>query len=148
MATEAFEDFLKKKKEEDKKVDWEGRRNKWIKTVNDFYNNIHKWLYPFVSQSLLQIKIKEILVSEEYIGSYKLNRLDISIGNDVISLIPRGTLILGSYGRIDMKGPKGDKIIVEQKWNEWRFVTKTAKRELWDVNEESFKAAIQDLANG
>jgi hypothetical protein len=148
MAAEAFEEFLKKKKEQDRTVDWEDRKNKWTKSVTDFYNNVHKWLYPFTEKALLKIKVKEIMVSEEYIGTYKLNQLDIFLGNDIISLIPRGTLILGSYGRIDMKGPKGDRLIIEQKWGEWKFVTKVNRRELWDVNNESFESAIQDLVNG
>ena len=147
MTTEAFEDFLKKKKEEDPKIDWGNRKSQWIKSVNDLYNNIRKWLYPFEIQSLLKINIREIVVSEEHIGTYKLNQLDIFLGNDVVSLVPRGTLILGSYGRIDMKGPKGDRLIIEPKWDEWKFVAKVNRRELWDVNDESFKSAIQDLVN-
>ena len=148
MTTEAFSDFLKKKNEEDKKVDWEDRKTKWIKSVNDFYNNVHKWLNPFTIQSLLKTKMKEIIVSEEYIGTYNLNQLDIVIGNDIISLIPRGTLVAGGYGRIDMRGPMGEISIFQKKWGEWKFIQKLTRSELWDANEESFKSAIQDLVNG
>jgi hypothetical protein len=148
MTTDTFEDFLKKKNGEDKKIDWEARKMMWIKSVDDFYDEVYNWLYPFKQQSLLQIHKRGMIISEEYLGTYTVNQMDILLGNDIVSLIPRGTLILGSYGRIDMRGPKGDRLLVEQKWNEWRFSGQTSRRDFWDVNEESFKSAIQEVVNG
>lgn len=139
---------MKKKKDEEPKIDWDDRKNKWINSVNDFYNNVNKWLYPFTVQSLLQIKMKEVLVSEEYLGTYKMNQLDILIGNDIISLIPRGALVVGGNGRIDMRGPKGEVSLFQKDWGSWKFINVFTKNDLWDANEDSFKSAIQDLVNG
>jgi hypothetical protein len=146
---DSFESFLEKKKQAEKPVDWTNRKDAWLKSVGDFYNDINLWLKPFINRSLISIRSKEISVYEQYIGTYNLNQLDIIIGEDIVSLIPRGTLILGSCGRIDMKGPKGDVLIVEPKWDDWKFVKKFQnKRELMDINAESFQLAIQDIVNG
>ena len=146
----SFQEFLKKKKQDNKKdqVDWDKRKSAWLKSIEKFYSNIKVWLTPFQTDGLIDIKEKEIDINEEYIGYYKTKRLDIYLGNDIISLTPRGTLILGSYGRIDMRGPKGEKMIIEPEWEKWEFAIRTPKLKMWKITEESFKSAIQDIVNG
>ncbi|MFD1256157.1 hypothetical protein ACFQ3S_05070 [Mucilaginibacter terrae] len=146
--TNSFEDFLKAKNQNEKPVDWIARKSQWINSVNNLYRNIGIWFLPFISQSLLRTSYREISIYEEYIGRYSINQFDIVIGNDIVSLVPVGTLLLGSYGRIDIRGPKGSLMIVEQQWNEWKFVNSHDKMKRWTVNEESFKAVIEELING
>ena len=144
---DSFEQFLKTKKQEKKiNIDWDKRRLIWLESIYKLYANIKEWLAPFEQQDFLYIKDeKEIDIIEEYIGHYKVKRLDIYLGNDIISLIPKGTLIIGSYGRIDMRGPKGEILIIQPKWDDWKFAKRTPKLETWDINAESFKKIIQDL---
>ncbi|OGU38957.1 MAG: hypothetical protein A2X61_09495 [Ignavibacteria bacterium GWB2_35_12] len=146
---DSFEVFLKKKKQqENNKVDWDERKSTWLKSIEDLYSKINNWLSPFIKESLLDIKEKDIELNEEYIGNYKAKRLDIYLSNDIISLTPRGTLIIGSYGRIDMRGPKGEYLLIEPDWNIWKFAKRTPKLVTWEISEESFKTAIQDVING
>ena len=46
---DSFEGFLKKKKEEEQenKINWEERKNKWLISINQLYDNIKTWLKPF-----------------------------------------------------------------------------------------------------
>jgi hypothetical protein len=145
---DSFQEMLidKQGEQEQKKVDWEARKSTWLKSIDNLYSNIKKWLAPFEKEGLLHIKDgKEVNLNEEYIGHYQAKRLDIYLGNDIISLTPRGTLIIGSYGRIDMRGPKGEIMIIEPEWDDWKFAKRTPKLETWDINEESFKAITQEL---
>jgi hypothetical protein len=145
---DSFEDFLKKKSAENEKskINWDERKANWLNSIDELYKNINNWLTPFKNQKLITIKDeKEIELTEEYIGRYPVKRLDIYIGNDIISLTPKGSLIIGSYGRIDMRGPKGEIMIIEPKWNEWKFAKRSLKLETWDINEDSFKAMLQNL---
>jgi hypothetical protein len=141
--------LVKKKSEEEKdKVDWEKRKTTWLNSVDDLYKIINTWLSPFQKEGLLNIKEKQIDLSEEYIGSYKAKRLEILLGNDIVTITPRGTLVIGSFGRLDMRGPKGEALLVETDWNDWKFAKRTPKMQYWNLTEQSFKEAIQEIING
>lgn len=147
---DSFEEFLRKKNEEQptKKIDWEKRKSDWLNSVTLLYKEIRSWLDPFINNALLKIAEKEISISEDYIGHYKIKQLDIYLGNDIVSLIPKGTLIIGSLGRIDLRGPKGEIIIVQQKWNDWKIVKRFPKIQTWNLTDSSFQKALQEAING
>ena len=145
---DTFEEFLRKKKNDSdvNKVDWDTRKSTWLNSVNKLYDEINKWLAPFEKQGLLSIKSdKKIERYEENIGQYFTQQLDIYLGNDIVSLTPKGTLIIGSMGRIDMISRKGEIMLIEPNWNEWKFAKRTPKLETWDVSESSFKNILQEL---
>jgi hypothetical protein len=103
-------------------------------------------LKPFEIKGLVKISNeKSINITEEYIGHYNTNRLDIYLGNDIVTLTPKGTLIMGSVGRIDMSGSKGEVMLIEPNWNEWNFAKRIPKLETWNVTEDSFKDILQEL---
>ena len=145
---DTFEEFLKRKatEKEQKKVDWKERKQKWLNSVTKLYSDINEWLEPFKAQKLINVeKSKVIKITEEYIGTYEIPRLDIYVGNEIVSLTPKGTLILGANGRIDMIGPKAEIMLIEPEWGEWQFAKRTPKLETWEINEKSFKSFIQKL---
>lgn len=148
MAIDSFEEFLKRKNKDEKPIDWGSRKTSWLNSVNEFYLHINSWLAPFMNSSLLKIDKKDIQVYEQYIGHYYAPQLDIRIGNDIVSLTPKGTIIIGAYGRIDLRGPKNEIIILEEKWNNWKFVSKYDTSNSWNVTSTSFQKAIQDVING
>ncbi len=142
-----FEEFLiNKQKSQKKKINWKKRKKNWLNSIDSLYSDIEEWLKPFIEKELMEIKRKKLNLDEEYIGQYEVPLLDVYIGKDIISLKPKGTLILGSYGRIDMRGPKGEVMMIEQEWNNWIFAERTPKLETFGINEETFKSFIQKLA--
>ena len=147
---DTFENFLFLKKQSQNKhpIDWEKRKGNWLQSLDILYSSIKNWMSPFLKKSLLDIKEKEIELFEDYLGNYKVKQLDIYLGDDIISLTPRGTLIIGSYGRIDMRGTKGEIMIIEPEWNNWKFAKRTPRLETWDANEDSFKSAIKEVIDG
>lgn len=145
---DSFEEFLNRKKEQSKEqnINWEERKSIWIKSVDSLFSKIKGWLEPFEKQGLVVFKEREIKCYEDYLGEYIIKKLDIFLGSDIISLVPKGTIILGSFGRIDMMGNDGDIMIIEPEWNEWKFARRTPMLKVWDLSEESFKAELQKLA--
>jgi hypothetical protein len=133
---------------EEKKVDWDARKETWLKSTESLFKKIKLWLSDFQKSGLIDIQEKEIDLNEEYIGSYKSKRLEIHLGHDIITFTPKGTLIIGSYGRVDMKGPKGEALIVEPNWDDWKFAIRTPRIKYLDLNEQSLKNAIQEIING
>lgn len=141
---DSFKEFLQKKKLEEKP--WVERKEKWLESVSNLYNNIANWFSPFIQEGLMVLKTDfSVTIIEEHIGQYSLKRLDIYIGSDIISLKPKGTLVSGYLGRIDMTGPKGVLMLVETEWNKWKFAKRTPKFEEWEVSEDSFVEAIKDI---
>jgi|GEM_PF-1528744 hypothetical protein len=146
---DSFEQFLKGKHNSSslKKIDYEKRGETWIKSVNELYKHIDAWLAPFESKNLLKMQKRPINISEDYIGDYKIDRLDIYLDDDLISLIPRGTLVHGGVGVVDMRGPGNQVRLVEEKWGEWIFYIKTPFLETREVNKPNFQEIIQTLVN-
>lgn len=145
---DSFISFLERKKNEgeENKVDWNQRKIKWLDSINQLYDDIKNWLKPFEEKSLVAIRTdKELVLTEEYIGNYTTNRLDVYLGNDIVSLIPKGSLVIGSLGRIDMIGSKGEVMLIQPEWGKWVFARRSQKIETWDVTAESFKEMLQQL---
>ncbi|MFI5139340.1 MAG: hypothetical protein ACHQIM_16075 [Sphingobacteriales bacterium] len=153
MKADTFEEFLKKRKgeeEEELEIDWEQKEKQWISSVTEFYRNIKKWLEPFTKEGLLVIREDSWTnIDEDSFGNYDLKKLTIIIGKkDVVTLTPRGKLVVGGYGRIDMRGPQGAISIIHKNGNNWKFKNMVTLIEFEDANEKSFENVIQDLVNG
>jgi hypothetical protein len=149
-------------------IDWDTKRMIWIEQVELLYNQITDWLKDVPS---IKTEKQQIWITEEYIGRYQTDRLLIYLGNAIISLAPRGTLIIGARGRIDINSSNNKQamIILENKGErpatiftmdseppppkpepetneyEWLIVGKT-KKDLQILNEDTFANLIADLA--
>lgn len=112
-----LEELLRKKQETERtspknEIDWEGRRDAWLERINELFGDIEQWLKSLIDNRLLEISRTQFNLHEQYIGSYSVPKLEILASTDRISLSPVATLIVGSYGRIDMNGPKGRKLML------------------------------------
>ncbi|HZY81739.1 MAG TPA: hypothetical protein VFE50_19585 [Cyclobacteriaceae bacterium] len=147
---EPFEEFLRRKAEKDgERFDWDSRRSKWLESVDNLYQRIGKWLKPFEDKGLLAIDFTEIELYEGRLGHYKIRQLDIFMGKTEISLIPKGTLVLGGLGRIDMRGPAGELMFVLfDNWGEWQLARRSPGFESWHLSKRSFQDALKIVIDG
>lgn len=111
MSSRNLEDYLnenpKIKLKEEVIINWEDEKNKWLKAIDDFYQNVQEWLKPFIDRKQVEIEYKEIFLQEENIGKYMTKAMYILISNEKVLLEPIGTLLIGAHGKIDMKGKNG-----------------------------------------
>ena len=109
----SFDNFVERKTEETKLVNWEAKKRLWLTKVNELYSQIEVWLSDWTRDKKITISTNEtISIVEEYIGQYQTPVMKISIGDEKIELIPIGTLIIGSRGRIDVKGKAGSIMLI------------------------------------
>lgn len=103
MGKAELKSVIEKKIKDAPKIDYIKRKNDWIAAVDDFYKKVRKWLDG------IDIKYKDIPIEiiEEGLGSYNINKLILSIANEIVTLEPVGAVLIGSIGRIDMKGKNG-----------------------------------------
>ena len=136
----------------------EGRRTWWIEEVDKLFNDIRTWLDPLIQDGTIKFETTDIGITEEMLGSYTIREAVIRLANKELRLRPIGSMIFGSYGRVDLIGPTGQAMIVleadkaqaESSYRpitlKWHIVKKEGlQRSTLDFNEASFKALFSDL---
>lgn len=104
-----FENFLKSSaaaKKEEAPVDWNKQKQDWLNFIDDFYSKITDWLEDYKKQDLVEFSYTDKSITEEYIGSYSVKKMDLKLVGNILTFEPIGTLLIGAKGRIDLIGPK------------------------------------------
>lgn len=105
-----FEQFLRNSavaKKEELLIDWDGQRQQWISFIDAFYSEIESWIEDYRKEGLIECFYTEKNITEDYIGSYYVRKMDLTLAGTRLTFEPIGTLLIGSKGRIDLIGPKG-----------------------------------------
>jgi len=107
MSKTSFKKFVEQEKAVDSKqrnIDWEGKKRTYLQRVGALFDEIRAYLQEFVESEDLQIKESTETIDEEYIGEYEVPVLRIQLFDKHADLVPAGTRIIGSPGRVDLVG--------------------------------------------
>lgn len=108
MSKKDFDEFLlleeKKKKPT---VDWDMKKEKWIKYIELLYMHIEEWLDEYIVAKKVSIEFDNINIYEEALGTYTVKELIINIGKKIAKITPVGTILIGTPGRADLSGIAG-----------------------------------------
>lgn len=115
MANTEFAAFLRQKKVREvpqEQVNWERRKTIWLKKIDAIFQDVETWLAPYKnpedgSEPLLDYVIDTQEIYEERLGCYSVCTMKIHIGSEEVILAPKGLVIIGGLGRVDMSGPLG-----------------------------------------
>lgn len=109
--TKALDDFVdreaRKHAARREEVDWDLRRERWLEKLGEFYDFVDSSLKKYVDRDKVRIIRGTKSLNEQYIGSYEAPTRLVEIGDNRISLDPVGAMLIGAYGRVDMRGPYG-----------------------------------------
>ena len=109
MSKKKFDDFLKSEEQKKKPaVDWEGEKRKWFEHLDKLYGDIQEWLKEYIISHKLKLEFNDIEIYEEALGTYSVKELKIFIGDKIATLTPKGTILIGTKGRVDLKGKAGN----------------------------------------
>lgn len=148
----SLKDKLKKLRDssDDSKIDWEQTKNKWIDSVNHLFKIIQDdWFSELENEGLLTIQIFPISITEEHIGPYSINKMEITFARDSIVLEPVGRNIIGGEGRIDfyLKGEFGKGVMLilfrEKEKDNWFLVYKQNRRQRELFSRKSLEKVIE-----
>ncbi len=135
---------------EDSKIDWEKNKNEWIDSVIRLYKKIQDdWFAELEDEELIKIQLLPISVFEEHIGTYSIDKMEISYATGNIVLEPVGRNIIGGEGRIDFyfKGEfsKGIMLILFRDNGEdnWFLVSKQNSRDRELLTKTTLEKAIE-----
>ena len=144
-----LDQFLRDKKEkieeESPPVDWDARRIQWLDSLNHLYGVIDDWLSELKEDGTVTVSTEPKTLEEEDLGCYEANSLVIKVGPAKVTLEPLGTVILGAYGRIDIKGSKGSVMLVEPEWNDWQIAIRTPRLKTVPLTEDSFTDVLKEI---
>lgn len=136
--------------DDEKKIDWENSKKRWIDSVNLLYETIQNdWFAELASEGLLKFETHPISITEEHIGTYSLNKMEIIFPSDNIVLEPIGGDIIGGDGRIDfyLKGEFGKGLMLilfcEQEVDKWFLVSKKNRKDRELLSKNSLENIIE-----
>ena len=144
-----LEEFFRQKKsrydDQARKVDWEGRKDNWIIALDQLYKMISRWVQASIQNDLIKIVYEDKIIIEENIGTYTIRRMKLCVGTEQVVFDPKGTILVGSYGRVDMSGDEATIMIVLLEWNQWELAVRTPKIHHWPLTEDSFADALKQV---
>ena len=107
MSKTSFKKFVEQEKAVDSKqksIDWEGKKRTYLKRLDKLFNDVEDYLREFTESGAIRIEKRGITIDEEYIGEYDVPVLRIHLCGKRADLVPIGTNVVGTPGRIDLKG--------------------------------------------
>jgi len=110
MNNKTFDEFVKGQQENEAEaasVDWDKQRDEWLAHLDHLYSKIESFLSKYVSSGQIRYEYRPVELNEENIGSYSARQMVLRIGRQEVDLVPIGTLLVGSKGRVDVRGPAG-----------------------------------------
>lgn len=94
------------RQQEEQKALWEKDRPKliqdWRESVANLLKEIQGYLAEYQADGSISFLRREIELSEEQLGSYRIKALSIVAGPATVVVAPVGRMIIGAFGRVDM----------------------------------------------
>lgn len=124
--------------------------DEWRSAVSDLYDRITDWLTPFLDDKAIALERRPKSAYEEQIGDYDIDMLDIDVGPETVRLDPRGAVVIGARGRIDMtllgRGEPLMLILSEGDGEPGWFVVERQRRTtLTPLTKDVFEASLEKL---
>jgi len=130
--------------EPEEDIDWQARKEKWLTSLCDLYDLIKSWLRPLEKDGTLRYSSTQVTLQEDYLGSYHVDVLSLHIGKLKVDFYPKGTLIVGAEGRVDVRGPKAVRTLVLSN-GQWSVVERSPRLKMLPFNEDSFQDMLQEV---
>jgi hypothetical protein len=145
MGKSSFKSFIEQKKAPgslNRSVDWEGRKNFYLIQLEALFKTIGNYLRDFIESKdvILETTFEEI--EEENVGKYEIPVLHIRLCGMHAALVPAGTNMIGTPGRVDLVGNLESKRIILADKDESHPQATTAFSFSW-LNEDNKKEELR-----
>ena len=118
-------DLLQKKQKQsapENEIDWDERKKKFLSAVEQLYGQLETMLAEPIGHKKVQLHRRPKVLTENFIGTYAVNDLILVVGDEQVRFSPRGRNIVGSAGRIDVVGEKGEAMLILKAESKWEIV--------------------------
>jgi hypothetical protein len=120
-------------------IDWDGRREEYLRAVDDLYRQIETYLAePIATRQVVAFRRKKEL-TETYLGTYAVDDLVLTVGSEQVRFSPRGRNIVGAGGRVDVIGERSSTFVIyNPAGRTWAVVKSRSPLEVTPFDENTF----------
>jgi len=148
MAKNQLNEFFREKKAKvaPADIDWAAKRDSWICAVEKLYDTIEKDYLALAKNNLKIDRSRQKTVTEQYIGDYSIGELAIAAGDEIVLFSPKGVNLAGAASRVDVRGDRGEAMIVRQPEDGWALVvSRTPTLRLAPLTDEMFLELLRSV---
>lgn len=108
-----FDEFVKRQQEEaaaaqaEPPFDADSELKTWLDRLNSLYQELSTYLSEYVQAGSVSHQLQDINLEEDFSGTYVAKMMLVRIGLKQIRIVPIGTMLIGSRGRVDIVGEAG-----------------------------------------
>jgi hypothetical protein len=106
-----FDRFVQRQQagsEDTTSFDQKQQLQEWRHYLDVLYKQIEGYMASYVADGAAKITLGDIDLNEEFSGPYTVRQMLLEIGRSSITFKPIGTMLIGSKGRVDIQGPRGN----------------------------------------
>jgi len=110
-------DFLRSRKEQESRpeINWQAKKDTWIRSVEGLYGLIQEMLRDSIAAKDVMVRTFEVQVTEDFIGTYSIPALELSVGSERVEFRPKGVTVIGATGRVDIRGERDTVTLIRDK---------------------------------
>jgi hypothetical protein len=142
-------DFLRSKREQSAipEIDWQAKKDAWVRSVESLYELIQEMLRDSIASKDVIVRTFDVEVTEDFIGTYSIPALELRVGSERVEFRPKGAMVYGAAGRVDMRGEFDTVTLLKDAANAesgWTFVLQRVPRLMTvRLDRESLKYALE-----
>ena len=101
-------DFLRVRKQRatGQEIDWQAKREAWVRSVEGLYAFVQEMLRDSTVSKDVTVRTFETQVTEDFVGTYSIPVLEITVGTERVEFRPKGVTVIGASGRVDIRGER------------------------------------------
>jgi hypothetical protein len=152
MSNSELHEFLRRKGSQHgpEPIDWNAKKVSWEIALNALYAQLESFLGNLISENVLKISRRPVIVQEDYLGSYQVDQLVLSVGGEQVLFAPKGVAVAGASGRVDVLGQAFTRTLLWVKGDgsspsDWSFiVSRSPKLKLVEFSQDSLLDVLKD----
>ncbi len=148
--TQTVTEFFRAKKErsdaEVKAANWSARKVGWLNAISALYADIQNWLNGPIRLGYLRVHAEPRTITEVHLGKYEVEDLILTVGDEHVTFSPKGAVVAGVAGRVDVIGEAGEGTLVVQPDGQWDLVrSKYPELRVVPLTAETLNDLIQSI---
>jgi hypothetical protein len=143
-------DFFRSRKEHaaaGPQIDWQAKKDSWIRSVEGLYKLIEEMLRDSIAAKDVLVSRTDIEVTEDFVGTYSIPALELSVGNERVEFRPKGITVIGAEGRLDIRGQRDSVTLLKDAANAdggWTIVLQRVPRVITvELDRESLRDVLE-----